>query len=46
MFFPGLEIPVLLHSFILLWFSQSTYEHYTMLKDEMDESESLVVYFR
>jgi len=45
-FFPGLDIPVLLHFFIVLWFSQSTYEHYIMLTDEMDESESLVVYFR
>jgi len=40
------QIPVLLHLFVLLRFSQSTYEHYIMLRDEMDESESLVVYFR
>jgi hypothetical protein len=45
-FFSGLEIPVLLHFFVLLWLSQSTYERYIILRDEMDGSESLVVFFR
>jgi hypothetical protein len=37
LFFPGLEIPVRLHVFILLWQSQNTYEHYVMLRMKLSK---------